>query len=417
MALKIVFATGDEALDDYVSKKDGILEVGRALYAEQLATMVPTLKPDVVLFSETIPTSRFDQKAGHVGAEANILKIMESIVEEGIRVVMILNDRPPGHPFLERLIGLGIYDLIIGDTIKVDQVIAALHHPGTRKQVKHLLRQEEELTSEDTYRAKEIKLVTTEEEKQEGSQRPISQRVFRIAKSMTDVSEKLRKKWEARGKENASAPETTTMVQKSVVEVHKKEPEATPEKVIVLFSPEATGKTYVGVNTAIAAAKRLRVPVLYKDCTTTCKTKLWFNAPMFPFTLSDIPLTVAGRDAKPSAKVGVLIVEAAKKDDIPPGAVVYVVVDSDYARQVIISKSLDGIQPAGLIWNMAYEEACHPQDMIPLLLVLTLPYDRKAYRDIANGIPRAFSDEALCDRLVKIIQMDPLHQYMRSGIG
>jgi putative lipoic acid-binding regulatory protein len=416
MALRIVFATGDEALDEYVSKKEGILEVGRALYAEQLATMVPALKPDVVLFSETIPISRFDQQAGLVGAEANILKIMESIVEEGIRVVMILNERPPGHPFLERLIGLGIYDLIIGDTIKVDQVIAALHHPGTRKQVKHLLRQEEELTSEDTYRAKEIRLITTEEEKPEGS-RQISQRVYRIAKSMTDVSEKLRKKWEVRGKESASIPETTTVVQQAVVGIQKKEPETTTEKVIVLYSPEATGKTYVGVNMAIAAAKRLQVPVLYKDCTPTCKTKLWFNAPMFPFTLSDIPLTVAGRDAKPSAKVDVLIVEAASKADIPTGAVVYVVVDSDYARQVIISKSLDGIQPAGLIWNMAYEDACHPQNMIPLLHVLTLPYDRKAYCDIEKGIPRAFSDEALCDRLVKVIQMDPLHQYMRSGIG
>jgi hypothetical protein len=416
MALRIVFATGDEALDDYVSKKEGILEVGRALYAEQLTTMVTALKPDVVLFSETIPISRFDQKAGLVGAEANILKIMESIVEEGIRVVMILNERPPGHPFLERLIGLGIYDLIIGDTIKVDQVIAALHHPGTRKQVKHLLRQEEELTSKDTYRAKEIRLITTEEEKEEGS-RQISQRVYRIAKSMTDVSEKLRKKWEARGKESTSVPETTTMVQQAIVGIHKKEPETFTEKVIVLYSPEATGKTYVGVNMAIAAAKRLRVPVLYKDCTTTCKTKLWFNAPMFPFTLSDIPLTVAGRDANPSAKVDVLIVETANKDDIPPGAVVYVVVDSDYARQVIISKSLDGIQPAGLIWNMAYEDACHPQNMIPLLHVLTLSYDRKAYCDIEKGIPRAFSDEALCDRLVKIIQMDPLHLYMRSGIG
>ncbi|RNB56549.1 hypothetical protein EDM57_12135 [Brevibacillus gelatini] len=415
--MKIVFATGDEALDDYVSKKDGILEVGRALYAEQLVTMVPSLKPDVVLFSETIPTSRFDQNAGHVGAEANILKIMESIVEEGIRVVMILNERPPGHPFLARLIGLGIYDLIMGDTIKVDQVIAALHHPGTRKQVKHLLRQEEELTSEDTYRAKEIKLVATEEKNQEGSQRPINQRVFRFSKSVTDVREKLREKWEAREKENKTAPERSVMAEKSAVEARNKEPEATPEKIIVLYSPESTGKTYVGVNTAIAAAKRLRVPVLYKDCTPTCKTKLWFNAPTFPFTLSDIPLTVAGRDAKPSAKIGVLIVEAAKKDDIPPGAVVYVIVDSDYARQVIISKALDGIQPAGVIWNMAYDGACHPQELIPLLLALALPYDHAAHLDIANGIPRAFSDEGLCDQLVKIVQMDPLHQYMRSGIG
>ncbi|MGG1531490.1 hypothetical protein [Brevibacillus agri] len=415
--MKIVFATGDEALDDYVSKKDGILEVGRALYAEQLVTMVPSLKPDVVLFSETIPTSRFDQNAGHVGAEANILKIMESIVEEGIRVVMILNERPPGHPFLARLIGLGIYDLIMGDTIKVDQVIAALHHPGTRKQVKHLLRQEEELTSEDTYRAKEIKLVATEEKNQEGSQRPINQRVFRFSKSVTDVREKLREKWEAREKENKTAPERSVMAEKSAVEARNKEPEATPEKIIVLYSPESTGKTYVGVNTAIAAAKRLRVPALYKDCTPTCKTKLWFNAPTFPFTLSDIPLTVAGRDAKPSAKIGVLIVEAAKKDDIPPGAVVYVIVDSDYARQVIISKALDGIQPAGVIWNMAYDGACHPQELIPLLLTLALPYDHEAHLDIANGIPRAFSDEGLCDQLVKIVQMDPLHQYMRSGIG
>ncbi|WP_342404226.1 hypothetical protein [Brevibacillus sp. FSL K6-2834] len=415
--MKIVFATGDEALDDYVSKKDGILEAGRALYAEQLVTMVASLKPDVVLFSETIPTSRFDQNAGHVGAEANILKILELIVEEGIRVVMILNERPPGHPFLERLIGLGIYDLIMGDTINVDQVITALHHPGTRKQVKHLLCQEEELTSEDTYRAKEIKLVATEEKNQEGSQRPIGQRVFRFTKSVKDVREKLREKWEAREKENKPAPETTSTVEKSVVEVRKKEPEATPEKVIVLYSPESTGKTYVGVNTAIAAAKRLQVPVLYKDCTTTCKTKLWFNAPTFPFTLSDIPLTVAGRKAKPFAKIGVLIVEAANKEDIPPGAVVYVIVDSDYARQVIISKSLDGIQPVGLIWNMAYDGACHPQELIPLLLTLAIPYDPENYLDIANGIPRAFTDEGLCDRLVKIVQMDPLHQYMRSGIG
>lgn len=392
-------ATGDQALDDYLGKQEGFYEVGRAVYAEQLVSLVPSLKPDVVLFSETIPVSRLDQKAAHVGAESNILSIMETIVEEGIRVVMILNDRPPGHPFLERLIGLGIYDLVIGDTVNVEQVIDALHHPGTRKKVKHLLHPET-MKSDDAYRAKEMKLVADQEEKPD-HQQPIRQKVLGIVKSVTDVKETIKQKWDLRTKVFKPPEEPGG-------ESDQKKAKVEPEKVIVLYSPESTGKTFVGINLAIAVAKQGE-KVHYMDDSE--KVKYWFNAPHFPFALEDIPVRVSGMEKV--LDVDVVIVETRNKETISrfPNPHLFVVVDSDLSHQIEVSKSLESLSPLGMVWNQE-DQVGDPKRHIYLPTVVTLPRFPDTCERIVKGIPRAFTDSALCEELLKVYLFDPMDDFV-----
>lgn len=402
--MKVLLATGDQALDAYLSKHAGIQEVGRAVFAEQLVGLVPSLKPDVVLFSETIPISRLDQKAAHVGAESNILNIMETIVEEGIRVVMIINDRPPGHPFLERLIGLGIYDLVIGDTVNVEQVIDALHHPGTRKKVKHLLHQES-MKSDDAYRAKEIKLVADQEEK--SNHQPVGQKVLGIVKSVTDVKETIKQKWDLRAKV-FKPPEELTNDDTSGSESNLKKAKGEPEQVIILYSPESTGKTFVGINLAIALAKQGK-RVHYMD--ESEKVKYWFNAPHFPFVLEGFSLRVSGMEK--SLDADVVVVETRKKETVSrfPNALLFVVVDSDLSHQIEVSKSLESLSPLGMVWNLA-DQVGNPKRHIHLPTVAVLPWYLDTFERIEEGIPRAFTDSALCDELLKVYLFDPMDDFV-----
>ncbi len=162
-SMKLIVATGYDQLDEIISEQfEGIEVVGQAIYGEQIVKLALEKQAEIVLFSETLPISRRNNE-DFVGAETNIIKIVEELVDENVRVVMMINQRPSGHYFLEQLIQRGVYDLIMGDNIHIDYIKDMLFQPRTRKDVKHLIT-EKEVRTDDEYRAKNIHIQHQQEE-------------------------------------------------------------------------------------------------------------------------------------------------------------------------------------------------------------------------------------------------------------
>lgn len=186
-----------------------------------------------------------------------------------------------------------------------------------------------------------------------------------------------------------------------------------PQEVIVLYSPEPTGKTFVGVNLAIALARAGKQVQLMDDSE---RVKYWFNAPSFPFQLTDLNLRVSGLERTSQAEV--LIIETRRSEVLSlfPTEKVFLVVDSDLSHQIEIAKAIHSIQPIGMIWNLESQYG-NPANHIHLPVVVSLPRYADTYERIERGVPRALTDAALSQELLKVWYFDPTDHFMKSGVG
>ncbi|QDX91001.1 hypothetical protein EEL30_00590 (plasmid) [Brevibacillus laterosporus] len=178
---------------------------------------------------------------------------------------------------------------------------------------------------------------------------------------------------------------------------------------IYLYSPEATGKTFVGINLAIALA-RTGKSVHYMDISN--KVRNWFDSPTFPFTLSDMPLFVSGYQNQPFRSDAIVIIETREKKYIrnSDGKNI-LIVDSDLSHSIEVSKSIQGIKWTGMVWNMESNNG-NPKSIISLPIITSLPRYRDVYQSIEKGVPRAINDDLLVNELLKIYKYDHIAALM-----
>ncbi|CAI8944453.1 putative CbiA domain-containing protein [Brevibacillus sp. IT-7CA2] len=184
------------------------------------------------------------------------------------------------------------------------------------------------------------------------------------------------------------------------------------QECLVLYSPESTGKTFIGVNLSIALGL-LGKKVQYMD--DTGRVKHWFNAPVFPFQLEGIDLTVSGLERTSQAEI--LVVETRRVEVLSflQPHKLFLVLDSDLAHQIEVAKAIRDLQPIGMIWNQESQFG-DPSKLIHLPVVVTLPRYSDTYERIEKGVPRALSDEVLRQELLKIWQFDSTGYFMNGGI-
>ncbi|MBG9804915.1 hypothetical protein ABHN05_13235 [Brevibacillus laterosporus] len=178
---------------------------------------------------------------------------------------------------------------------------------------------------------------------------------------------------------------------------------------IYLYSPESTGKTFVGINLAIALA-RMGKSVHYMDISN--KVRNWFNSPTYPFTLSDIPLFVSGYQNQPFHSDAIVIIETREKKHIYNSVGKNIlVVDSDLSHSIEVSKSIRGIKWTGMVWNMESTNG-NPKSIISLPIITSLPRYSDVYENIEKGVPRAMNDDLLVNELLKIYNYDHIAALM-----
>lgn len=127
---KILLAVGFRQLEDFLEKqlKKEYIFVGTTVYREGIIRAIGQKNPDVVIIRETLE--------GH----ENILSIIYEVRTKfpKIRVVFIAGKREPGDALLATLVNYGIYDILQGEKIRAQEVVALIRKPNEYKNVQHL---------------------------------------------------------------------------------------------------------------------------------------------------------------------------------------------------------------------------------------------------------------------------------------
>lgn len=319
------------------------------------------------------------------------------MIKEKTRIMIVSPGATHGDILLSRLVSMGIYD-----------IVTATEQEEIAQEMFRLLQSEPSITtawrwfSEGEQKAKEE---STKSNK-------ILQWTIQIvnAKKDRDSVSKVRKLDEEEGVKdrdtNINHDEVATREQK-----HR--------KLIALYSPAPTGKTFIGINLAIAIA-RAGQKVVYMDCTATCAVKLYFNSRTFPFQLKSLPLWVSGFSQSLFQQEDMVVVLETNTDKYlnllkqGDNSNIYAVVNSDFTHQIQLAKNLEGKDVSAMIWN-EFDNSVDPRDIITLPIITSIPHYSDTNTRIKRGVPQALEDDELAENLLKIYNFNVTRNFLSGN--
>lgn len=128
--IKVMLAVGYRELEEFIQKKvkNEFIFVGVTTYREGVIRSIGQNNPDVVVIRETLE------------GKENILSIVYEIRNKfpRVRVIYLAGKREPGDQLLATLVSYGVYDILYGDKIQAQDVIALLRNANEYKDVQHL---------------------------------------------------------------------------------------------------------------------------------------------------------------------------------------------------------------------------------------------------------------------------------------
>ena len=127
---RILLAVGFRQLEEYLERqlRHEFQFVGTTVHREGIIRAIGQKNPNIVIVRETLE-----------GRE-NILSVIYQIRTKfpKIRVIFIAGNREPGDALLANLVSYGVYDILHGEKIKAQEVMALLRNPNEYKDVQHL---------------------------------------------------------------------------------------------------------------------------------------------------------------------------------------------------------------------------------------------------------------------------------------
>lgn len=126
---KVFFAIAHDEAESYIASQlsNEIEVVGSTVYKEGVVSGVLNNNPDILVIRETLP-----------GATMNIVDLIYDIkvkCSNALRIVIITRTRHIGDAVLSSLVQMGVHDLVIGDSAKIDEVVERIRKPNTFKDV------------------------------------------------------------------------------------------------------------------------------------------------------------------------------------------------------------------------------------------------------------------------------------------
>lgn len=123
---KICLALSDTKAEEWlmrgISKRDyGVEFVKPALYRSAVLDRVALEQPSILIISEALPGG------GDISFDAVIKTIRTKY--KGCRIIILAGKHEPGDPFLQRMVGRGVYDIINGTTINLNEVVETVFNP------------------------------------------------------------------------------------------------------------------------------------------------------------------------------------------------------------------------------------------------------------------------------------------------
>ncbi|PLS19689.1 ParA family protein [Bacillus sp. M6-12] len=127
---KILLAVGFRQLEEFLEKqlKKEFVFVGTTVYREGIIRAIGQKNPDIVVIRETLE------------GKENILSIVYEIRQKFSkkRIIFIAGKREPGDALLATLVSYGVYDILQGEKIRAQEVVALIRKPNEYKDVQHL---------------------------------------------------------------------------------------------------------------------------------------------------------------------------------------------------------------------------------------------------------------------------------------
>jgi cellulose biosynthesis protein BcsQ len=127
---KILLAVGFRQLEEFLEKqlKKEFIFVGTTVYREGVIRAIGQKNPDIVVIRETLE------------GKENILSIVYEIRQKFSkkRIIFIAGKREPGDALLATLVSYGVYDILQGEKIRAQEVVALIRKPNEYKDVQHL---------------------------------------------------------------------------------------------------------------------------------------------------------------------------------------------------------------------------------------------------------------------------------------
>jgi MinD-like ATPase involved in chromosome partitioning or flagellar assembly len=126
---KILLAVGFRPLEEFLERqlRKEFIFVGTTVYREGIIRAIGQKNPDIVVIRETLE------------GKENILKIVYEIRTKfpKVRIVFIAGKREPGDALLATLVNYGVYDILQGEKIRAQEVVALIRKPNEYKDVQH----------------------------------------------------------------------------------------------------------------------------------------------------------------------------------------------------------------------------------------------------------------------------------------
>lgn len=125
---KVYFAIGYQPVENFIIKQmEGKIDVvGTTVYRESILPAVLEKEPDILITRETLPGS------------TDFLDIIDRIrveCQKDVQIIFITGGRQPGDAFLSALVRYGVYDLVVGDNIKMQEVCRMIEQPNKYRDV------------------------------------------------------------------------------------------------------------------------------------------------------------------------------------------------------------------------------------------------------------------------------------------
>lgn len=123
--IRVCLAIGNREIEEWMKEKlaEYCKFVGVAIHREQILTMLSQTMPDVLVFDVNLPTS----KLSGISVDELILKIKTNY--SSCRPILLCGNQVPGDEFLTRMVGRGVYDIVCGDTISIQDVCTMIFTP------------------------------------------------------------------------------------------------------------------------------------------------------------------------------------------------------------------------------------------------------------------------------------------------
>lgn len=236
MKKRVLLSTGIESINDFLMSFENDFEFEECSNPDELERIIKKYNPEIIVLSE---------KFGENEDDHNPLQIVETIrLISPARIIYMAKERYAGDPFLNDLIGYGIYDIFHKREIPRVELKERLYTPATLQSVAYLrVSRKSTAPDENQIQSTEpqviIKEVPVEKVKEVIKEVPVEKiKEVPVEKKIVQIVEK-------------PIIKTEKVVEKVYV---KMAPEGF-KKTISVVSPASTGKTFVAVNLAYMLSK------------------------------------------------------------------------------------------------------------------------------------------------------------------